>query len=396
MPGHRFTHAGPPGGEDFITGRGCGTTGYRRRFFRGKEHDGGASEVTRAQDSRGAAAQGRGGDERSADRRRDRQRRARRCRSACAAHARPASAGRCPRSSTRRRCTRGSTGARCRRRARPRARLCHVHRELARPRRDAAAAVAGVQGRPSRGLAVQRRSATSTGAGSPRQELVLRQEHAPGDKLFVDYAGQTVPIVDRYTGEVRDRADLRRRARLLELHLRRGDLDASTAGLAWRATCARSSTSAACRRDRARQLEERRQARASLRAGPEPQPTRTSPSTTGSRFCRRACASRATRPRSRAGVLVVERWILARLRNRTFFSLGELNAAIAELLERLNTRPFKKLEGCRRSRFLELDQPALRPLAGAALRVRRVAEGQGAPRLSHRGRAARITPCRTA
>ena len=35
------------------------------------------------------------------------------------------------------------------------------------------------------------------------QELVLRQEHAPGDKLFVDYAGQTVPIKDRHTGETR-------------------------------------------------------------------------------------------------------------------------------------------------------------------------------------------------
>ena len=44
-----------------------------------------------------------------------------------------------------------------------------------------------------------------------------------------------------------------------------------------------------------------------------------------------------------AGVLVVERWILARLRNRTFFSLAELNAAMRELLELLNHRPFKKL-----------------------------------------------------
>jgi hypothetical protein len=65
-------------------------------------------------------------------------------------------------------------------------------------------------------------------------------------------------------------------------------------------------------------------------------------------------------------VLVVERWILARLRNRTFFSLGELNAAIAELLEELNTRPFKKLEGCRRSRYVELEQPVLRPLPATA------------------------------
>ena len=63
-----------------------------------------------------------------------------------------------------------------------------------------------------------------------------------------------------------------------------------------------------------------------------------------------------------AGVLVVERWILARLRNRTFFSLGELNVAIRELLEQLNSRPFKKLDGSRKSRFVELDRPALRPL----------------------------------
>lgn len=63
-----------------------------------------------------------------------------------------------------------------------------------------------------------------------------------------------------------------------------------------------------------------------------------------------------------AGVLVAQRWILACLRNRTFFSLDELNAAIAELLERLNTRPFQKLEGCRRSAFESIDRPAMKPL----------------------------------
>jgi transposase len=61
-------------------------------------------------------------------------------------------------------------------------------------------------------------------------------------------------------------------------------------------------------------------------------------------------------------VLVVERWILARLRNRRFFSLADLNAAIAELLVDLNERAFKKLPGCRRSAFQTLDRPALRPL----------------------------------
>ncbi|WP_446033153.1 Mu transposase domain-containing protein, partial [Pseudomonas frederiksbergensis] len=62
------------------------------------------------------------------------------------------------------------------------------------------------------------------------------------------------------------------------------------------------------------------------------------------------------------GVQVVERWILAVLRNRQFFSLGELNTAIGLLLERLNQRPFKKLPGSRRSAFETLDQPALQPL----------------------------------
>lgn len=59
---------------------------------------------------------------------------------------------------------------------------------------------------------------------------------------------------------------------------------------------------------------------------------------------------------------VVERLILAALRHRTFFSLMELNAAIAVLLERLNRRPFKKLPGSRRESFETLDRPALRQL----------------------------------
>ncbi|MHB9828557.1 Mu transposase domain-containing protein [Pseudomonas savastanoi] len=62
------------------------------------------------------------------------------------------------------------------------------------------------------------------------------------------------------------------------------------------------------------------------------------------------------------GVQVVERWILAVLRNRQFFSLGELNTAIALLLDRLNHKPFKKLPGSRRSAFEAIDQPALEGL----------------------------------
>src|SRR5436305_1262163 len=72
-----------------------------------------------------------------------------------------------------------------------------------------------------------------------------------------------------------------------------------------------------------------------------------------------------------------ERWILARLRNRRFFSLAELNRAIAELVADLNARPMRRLGINRRDLFLELDRPALKPLPAepyqyAEWRVRRV------------------------
>jgi len=92
--------------------------------------------------------------------------------------------------------------------------------------------------------------------------------------------------------------------------------------------------------------------------------------------------TRVRRPRDKAkvevGVLVVERWILARLRNQRFFSLAELNAAIAALVADLNARPMRKLGISRRQLFEELDQPALSPLPAepfvfAEWRIRRVA-----------------------
>ena len=76
--------------------------------------------------------------------------------------------------------------------------------------------------------------------------------------------------------------------------------------------------------------------------------------------------TRVRRPKDKAkaekAVLDVERRILAALRNRTFFSLRELNEAIEWKLIQYNARPFQKLEGSRRSLFEQLDQPALRPL----------------------------------
>jgi transposase len=79
--------------------------------------------------------------------------------------------------------------------------------------------------------------------------------------------------------------------------------------------------------------------------------------------------ARVRRPKDKAkveaGVLLVERWILAALRHQTFFSLSELNHAIRTLLTWLNTRPFRKLPGCRQALFETLDR-LLRPLPAPA------------------------------
>ena len=71
---------------------------------------------------------------------------------------------------------------------------------------------------------------------------------------------------------------------------------------------------------------------------------------------------RALQGVAEAAVQHVERWVMAPLRNQTFFSLGELREAIGPLLAALNERPFKKTEGSRRSWFKDLDRPALKPL----------------------------------
>ena len=71
--------------------------------------------------------------------------------------------------------------------------------------------------------------------------------------------------------------------------------------------------------------------------------------------------ARPRKPRDKAkveaGVLLVERWILAALRKRRFFSLGEVNEAIASCWWRLNERPFRKRDGSRKTLFETLDRP---------------------------------------
>ena len=95
--------------------------------------------------------------------------------------------------------------------------------------------------------------------------------------------------------------------------------------------------------------------------------------------------ARVRKPRDKAkveaGVLLVERWILAALRKRTFFSLAELNQAIRELLVKLNERKFRKLDTTRARLFAELDRPGPEAAAGRAVPLRRVVQGAGQHRL---------------
>jgi len=76
--------------------------------------------------------------------------------------------------------------------------------------------------------------------------------------------------------------------------------------------------------------------------------------------------ARPRKPRDKAkvenGVLIAKRWILAVLRHRTFYSLTELNAAIRECLERLNTRPMQQANKSRRELFESIDRPNALPL----------------------------------
>jgi transposase len=83
-------------------------------------------------------------------------------------------------------------------------------------------------------------------------------------------------------------------------------------------------------------------------------------------YCTVVVPARPGKPKDKAKaestVLVAQRWILARLRNRTFFELGELNEAIWKLLEQLKSRPMQKPGVSRQELWERLDRPALSPL----------------------------------
>lgn len=192
-------------------------------------------------------------------------------------------------------------------------------------------------------------------------DVVMRQEHRVGEKLFVDYAGQTVPVIDRHSGEIRQ-------AQVFVAVL--GASSYTFAEATWsqqlpdwlgshtRCFAFLGGVPEIVVPDNLRSAVSK-----SHRYEPDNNPSYRD---LAEHYGVAVVPARARKPRDKAkaevGVQVVERWILAALRNRQFFSLDELNSAIALLLERLNRRPFRKLPGSRHSAFEALDRPALRPL----------------------------------
>ena len=194
-----------------------------------------------------------------------------------------------------------------------------------------------------------------------KQKRSMRQIHKAGDKLFVDYAGQTVPIVNGDTGEVRF-------AQIFVAVLGASNYTFCEATWSqslpdWLGSHARaiefiggvpklivpdnlkSGVTKACRYD------------------PDLNP---SYQQLGAHYGTAIMPARPRKPQDKAkaevGVQIIERWVLARLRHHTFFSLGELNRCIRALLIDVNNKPFKQLKGSRQQWFESLDKPALMPL----------------------------------
>jgi transposase len=193
------------------------------------------------------------------------------------------------------------------------------------------------------------------------QKRSMRQTHKAGEKCFVDYAGQTVPIVSPTTGECRE-------AQIFVAVLGASNYTYAEASLSqslpdWLASHVRAfeyfgGTSAIVAPDNLKSGVTR-----ACRYDPE---LNASYQQLAEHYQVAVVPARPYKPKDKAkaevGVQIVERWILARLRRHTFFSLAELNQCIRALLVELNDRPFKQLPGNRRQAFEQLDKPALRPL----------------------------------
>jgi transposase len=194
-----------------------------------------------------------------------------------------------------------------------------------------------------------------------RQQRSMRQIHRAGEKLFVDYCGPTMTIVNPDTGEYRE-------AQIFVAVL--GASNYTFACASW------SQQQADWLNAHVKAFEYfggvpelvvpdnlKSAVRKTHRYEPDINP---SYQQLAAHYQCVIVPARPYKPKDKAkaevAVQIVERWIMARLRHQSFFTLASLNQAIRVLLDDLNQRPFKKLPGTRLSQFEQLDKPALRAL----------------------------------
>jgi transposase len=194
-----------------------------------------------------------------------------------------------------------------------------------------------------------------------RLDVTMRQTHRAGEKLFIDYSGKRPAIHDRRTGEqieVELFVAVLGASNYTYAEATRSQQLADFVGSTVRAFEYFGAVPQICVPDQLRSAVSR-----PARFDPEINQTYAE---MAAHYGTAVIPARPGKPRDKAkvevGVQIAQRWILARLRNRVFFELEGLNAAIAELLEDLNTRAFRKLDGCRRSQFAAIDRPAMRAL----------------------------------
>lgn len=194
-----------------------------------------------------------------------------------------------------------------------------------------------------------------------RLDVSMRQEHRAGEKMFVDFSGLTMPLIRRETGEVTQ----------VEIFVAALGASNYTFAEAVPSQDSRSWTDAHVGAleyfDGATEI----WVPDNLKSGVtkpclyEPEINR-SYRDLADHYGAVVIPARKKKPKDKAkvenAVLQVERWVLAPLRHQTFFDLADLNDAIRDRLEWLNARPFSQLDGSRRSLYIELDRPALRPL----------------------------------
>ena len=227
------------------------------------------------------------------------------------------------------------------------------------PERDADAAVAGIQRAP---MPTARTYRYSQFTDLYRDYVAtlrrsMRQVHRAGEKLFVDYAGQTVPY-----GREGDRAQIFVAA-LGASHYTFACATAHQRLIDWTGALVRAlefidGVPALIVPDNAR----------ALIADPDRYEPRASATIEdlARHYGTAVLPARPYRPQDKAkvevAVQIVQRWILARLRNRVFATLADVDGAVGDLLTDLNTRAFKRLPGSRVSAYEQLDRPALKAL----------------------------------